>query len=182
MQSIVLIPAPVLQTPAKPVVAFDKKLAKLIASMKETLRKTRNPRGVGLAAPQIGVPYRIFVTRPSPKAEIRVFINPEIKSASAMPNRTETAENRSLEGCLSIPGVWGQVGRSPDITLSWQDESGTQHEEPFSGFFATIIQHETDHLNGVLFTQRVVEQKQKLYQSSRDDEGKEVLEELKLPV
>ena len=176
MKPIVHIPELVLTTPTKPVVVFDKKLACIISDMKTTLLHATNPKGVGLAATQIGIPLAIFCTRPKEKDEVRVFINPKIiKSDTPISNADKTNQ---LEGCLSIPGVWGTVNRSPSLTLVYQDERGTSIEEQFSGFLATIVQHEMDHLQGVLFTQRVLEQKNKFYQTAKDDSGKEVLEEV----
>jgi peptide deformylase len=177
---LVHVPDPVLTTPAKTVVAFDKKLARLITDMKDSLVATRNPKGVGLAAPQIGEPWRIFVTRPKESDPIRVFINPEIHNAS--PERTKGIPERDnkMEGCLSIPKIWGNVKRAVALTLRYQDEKGNPHEESFKGFIATIIQHETDHINGILFTHRVLEQKEKLYQIGHDEKGQEVLEEIVL--
>ena len=178
MRPIVKIPNTVLSTPVQPVVSFDKKLKKIISDMKATLLHATNPKGVGLAAPQIGVPLSLFLTRPKEKDEIRVFINPKIlKSETPISNADKTNQ---LEGCLSIPGVWGTVNRSPNLTLVYQDEQGTKNEEQFSGFLATIIQHEMDHLQGVLFTKRVLEQKNKFYQSTTDEQGKEILEEVVL--
>ncbi len=178
MRPIVHIPEPVLTAPTKPVVVFDKKLAKIIADLKATLLHATNPKGVGLAAPQIGIPLAIFCTRPKEKDEIRVFINPKIlKSETPISNADKTNQ---LEGCLSIPGVWGTVNRSPKLTLSYQDETGKTHEEEMSGFLATIVQHEMDHLQGVLFTKRVLEQKNTFYQTVTDEKGKEVLEEISL--
>jgi peptide deformylase len=176
MKPIVLIPQPVLTSASKPVTAFDKKLAHIISDMKTTLRHATNPKGVGLAAPQIGVGLQLFITRPAPKDDIRVFINPTILSRE--PSAPNADKSNQLEGCLSIPGVWGTVNRSPKLTLSFQDETGEKHEEEISGFLATIVQHEMDHLQGVLFTQRVLEQKNKFYQTTQDDKGKEILEEV----
>jgi peptide deformylase len=179
MKSIVHVPNDVLCNPTKTVTFFDKKLEKLIADMTETLVKTKNPKGVGLAAPQIGESWRIFVAKPTEKSEVRVFINPEIiKINPAKLQIDNEKKDDRLEGCLSIPAVWGKVNRSADLTLKYQDMSGVTHEEVFTGFLATIIQHEIDHLQGVLFTQRVLEQKGKIYQSTRDKKGKEVLEEI----
>lgn len=175
MQPVVHIPNTVLTHPAKPVRLFDKKLMGIIKDMKETLIAATNPKGVGLAAPQIGLPLRIFVTRPTEKSGIRVFINPEIIETS-QPEKKK--ENGSLEGCLSIPTIWGDVTRAPKLTLRYQDETGIEHTEIITGFLATIVQHETDHINGILFTQRVLEQHGKFYQTSTDDQGKEVLEEV----
>lgn len=146
--------------------------------MKATLRAATNPKGVGLAAPQIGEPWRVFITRPTKKSDIRVFINPEILTSSHDLTDGVPERDNKLEGCLSIPKIWGRVKRPQTLTLKYQDETGASHEEQFSGFIATIIQHETDHTNGILYVQRVLEQKGKLYQSTRDEEGKEILEEV----
>jgi peptide deformylase len=178
MKHIVLIPNPVLTNPAKTVTVFDKKLSTLISDMKETLIHTRNPKGVGLAAPQIGVALRVFVMKPTDKAEVRAFVNPEILEKSALADKK--ASDGRLEGCLSIPAVWGKVDRSFTVRLAYQDETGAKHEENLTGFPAVIVQHETDHLDGVLFTQRVIEQNGKIYQTTQDPTGKEVLEEIKI--
>lgn len=191
MKPIVHVPNQVLTTPAKPVTKFDGDLTKLVQEMKETLLATVNPKGVGLAATQVGVGLRIFLTRPTERSRIRVFINPEIVKKSDdltdgiperknPPSRKASEGRGKLEGCLSIPTIWGNVKRSSALTLRYQDESGQVRQEEFTGFLATIIQHETDHLNGILYTQRVLEQKEKLYQAVKDEEGKEVLEEIKL--
>lgn len=176
MKAIVRVPNTILTSGAKPVTRFDKRLHQLIADMKETLLTTRNPKGVGLAAPQIGQQLCIFLTRPKETDEIRVFINPEIIT------KTSGASHRDnkLEGCLSIPGIWGTVHRFEQLTLRYQDESGSMHTEAFKEFLATIIQHETDHIHGILFTHRVLEQKEKLYQTTLGSDGKEILEEITL--
>ena len=178
MKPIVSTPHPVLTTPARTIVSFDKRLEKLIRDMKSTLRAATHPKGVGLAAPQIGEPWRVFITRPTEKSEIRVFINPEIISASEEKTDGVPERDNKLEGCLSIPKIWGRVKRGSSLTLRYQDETGALHEEKFSGFLATIIQHETDHTNGILFVQRVLEQHGKIYQSMLDEDNKEILEEV----
>lgn len=178
--AIVHVPNEVLTTPAKQVVLFDKRLLALIRTMKETLAATRNPKGVGLAAPQIGEPWRVFITRPRESDPIRVFVNPEIITHSDDVTGGVPERDNKLEGCLSIPKIWGKVHRSSSLTLRYQDEKGTAHEESFEGFLATIIQHETDHIDGILFTHRVIAQKEKLYQATRDEKGKEILEEVTL--
>ena len=152
----------------------------MIAHMKKALLSARNPKGVGLAGPQAGFQYRLFLTKPTEKDDIRVFINPEILTLSKKTTEGVPERENKLEGCLSIPNVWGKVKRSYSLTLRYQDETGQTHKEKFSGFLATIIQHETDHLNGMLFTHRVLEQKGKFYQATKDENGKEVLEELEI--
>lgn len=181
MKSIIHVPSVVLTTPAQPITAFDASTKKLVATMKATLLATHNPKGVGLAAVQIGQPRRLFVTKPRQNSHVRVFINPEIIQSSKELTDGVPERDNKLEGCLSIPGIWGRVRRAARITLRFWDEMGKCHEESFEGFLATIIQHETDHLNGILYTQRVLEQKGKLYQTAKDREGKEILEEISLP-
>jgi peptide deformylase len=178
MKPIVRTPNPVLTTPAKRVTKFDKKLVKIIEEMKEALLATRNPKGVGLAAPQIGVGIRLFITRPKESDPIRIFVNPEILENSKEEIDSAKERDGKLEGCLSIPNLWGNVRRAQSLTIRFQDETGEKHEESFKGFPAIIAQHEIDHLEGTLFAQRVLEQKGKFYQTTKDEDGKEVLEEV----
>lgn len=174
---IVNIPHKVLFSQAKTITVFDEKLLHQINDMKDTLLSTDNPKGVGLAGPQVGLSLRLFITRPTEKSPIRVFINPEILQVA---NQKSEKSDDKLEGCLSVPKIWSNVTRSPQVKLRYQDETGKIHEEEFSGFEAVIIQHETDHTNGIIFTQRAVEQHAKLYQQTIDKQGKEVLQELDL--
>src|SRR3989338_5250133 len=162
---IVKVPHPVLTRPAKEVKKFDKKAVDIINQLKKILNSADNPKGVGLAAPQIGESLRIFVTKPREPDKIRVFINPKIISQSRKLSeikRTDEdkdkslAKEKKLEGCLSIENVWGYLKRPSTVKLRFMDDKGKIKEEDFNGFMATIIQHETDHLNGILFTQRVL--------------------------
>lgn len=180
MSAIVRVPHAILATAAKPVTTFDRRLKRLVGALKETLAVTKNPKGVGLAAPQIGQPYRVFVTKPTESSMMRVFVNPAIvRESRELTDGVPERENK-LEGCLSIPHVWGKVKRSQSVTLHYQDEQGANHTETYRGFLATIIQHEMDHLNGILFTQRVLEQKGTVYQHAKDGEGKDILEEIQI--
>ena len=161
--SIVAIGDPVLKTKAKNLAtdlpAAD--LQQLVADMLETMYYAH---GVGLAAPQIGKGVRLFVMDSGPMVEVdeenqeegeeleapvkRAFINPVMMS--------ETGEEWGFEeGCLSIPGVRELVNRHADIVLRYEDENRQVHEEAFSGMAARIIQHEYDHLEGVLFTDKL---------------------------
>lgn len=180
MKSIVRIPQSVLQEIAAPVTRLDKKLQKLLAEMRATLLATHNPRGVGLAAPQVGESLRIFLARPTTKSPVRIFINPKILDSSQKTTDSLPDESNKLEGCLSIPAIWGKVVRSLTVKVEYQNEEGMKKTEAIDGFLAIIVQHEVDHLNGILFTQRVLEQKGKLYQTTRDRTGKEMLEEIDL--
>jgi len=182
---IVQTPNPVLTQKAKPVNKVDKKILSVINDMKKTLVETDNPKGVGLAAPQIGLSLQLFIVRPLIKSPVRTFINPEIIWKSEETGEIQRPENgkskqKKLEGCLSIRNVWGHLERSKKVKLRYTNETGKSHEELFEGFMATIIQHEVDHLNGILFPTRVLEQKQKLFSIETDDNGEERLEEIYL--
>lgn len=128
-------------------------LKEFIANMYETLTAAE---GCGLAAPQVGKPWRLFIVDGTELAEDypeckdfkRTFINPKIVEVSE-----ETCSYS--EGCLSLPGISENVIRPTTITLRYQDEDFVEHEEVFSGFCARIIQHEYDHLEGHVFTDRI---------------------------
>lgn len=197
MYKLVTTPNEILANVSKPVEKFDKKLYQILKEMEETLRNTSDPIGVGLAAPQVNLPIRIFQLRPDENSDVRSFINPEIISISEEANDFTTQSGRKkkaidegripppkgkrlLEGCLSIPNIWGYVQRRKGVNLKYQDENGTTHEEVFTGFPAIIVQHEMDHLNGILFTKRVMEQNEKFYKSHKDENGEDVFEEVKL--
>ncbi len=178
MLKIVTAPNPVLLTPAKNVMTFDEPFQILIKDMDEALTAQTNPQGVGLAAPQIGIGQSIFVMKPTPKAKTEVFVNPEILKLipNAEPNvakkpnlkvkhsKTKKRKKHKLEGCLSIPKIWGPVERAYKVQLAYQDSTGKHHQKWFEGFKAVIIQHEVDHLKGILYTQRVLEQKNELFE------------------
>jgi peptide deformylase len=185
---ITTIPNKVLTLPAKKVDKIDKKILQIIEKMKRALLNADNPKGVGLAAPQIGVSLRIFIIKPKTDSPVRVFINPEIIWKSDQLGEIEREEHgkpslkkeKKLEGCLSIPNVWGHLKRPAKVKLRYMDIKGETKEEEFSGFPAVIIQHEVDHLNGVLFPQRVLEQKERLYQIKEDEKGNEKMVEIEI--
>ena len=85
---------------------------------------------------------------------------------------------KKLEGCLSLKDIWGEVERAKAVWLEYTDETGKTHHKKFTGFIATIIQHEVDHLNGILFPKRVLEQKGTLYESKKNSKGEDIFEEL----
>ena len=164
--SIVAIGDPILKTKAKNLASnlAATEMQQLVADMLETMYYAH---GVGLAAPQIGKGVRLFVMDSGPMVELdeeelaeleegetpeppikRAFINPVMMS--------ETGEQWGFEeGCLSIPSVRELVNRHADIVLRYEDENRQVHEEAFSGMAARIIQHEYDHLEGVLFTDKL---------------------------
>jgi peptide deformylase len=139
-----LYPDPVLREAAAPVTDVDDSVRKLIADMGETMRAAP---GVGLAAPQVGVQRRVLVYSTSPEEPISVVINPEI----VYRHGEELAE----EGCLSIPELTYAVPRAQSIVLRGLDADGLQFTREAEDFEARIIQHEVDHLDGVLFIDRI---------------------------
>lgn len=178
MLKIVHAPAEVLTKGVRPVAKIDKKIQQLVYDMEETLIAQVDPQGVGLAAPQVGVDLAIFIIKPTLNSDTEVFINPKIiervegqksKVESRKKDKNTDEEDIKLEGCLSIPKIWGPVTRSAKVYLEYQDLTGEKHTEWFTGFKAVIIQHETDHLNGVLFTERVLEQKGKLFEEKNGE-------------
>lgn len=180
MYEIVTTPHPILLRKADEVKKIDKKIHEIIKRMSATLDSTTDPKGIGLAATQVGIPYRMFLVKPSDQAKISAFINPVIEHISD--GKTVGGKSRSkrslLEGCLSIPTIWGKVKRKKEVVVSYQDEHGGHHKQTFKGFMSIIIQHELDHLNGVLFTKHVLDQGEKLYKSRKNDKGEEEFEEI----
>ena len=144
LREILVVPDPVLKLVSKPVETVDDELRTLMDDMLETMYEAP---GIGLAAIQIGVPKRVIVmdlARPDEDKQPRHFVNPEILWASE-----ETAPYE--EGCLSVPEIYDEVERPSRIKLRYLNYHGEQIEEDAEGLFAVCIQHEMDHLDGVLF-------------------------------
>jgi peptide deformylase len=178
MLKIVTAPNPVLSTKVKSVTKVDQTISNLIRQMEEALDFATDPIGVGLAAPQVDKSLAIFVIKPSPKAKLQAFINPKITKIQQEVVSKSKGKTKKLEGCLSLKDIWGEVERAKTVWLDYMDETGKTHHKKFSGFIATIIQHEVDHLNGILFPKRVLEQKGTLYESKKNSKGEDVFEEL----
>jgi peptide deformylase len=137
---------PILRATAKPVEAFDDELAEQTAAMVETMYRER---GIGLAGPQVGLGKRMIVAlmmkdAEDAEAEPLVLVNPEVIERS---RETWVLE----EGCLSIPGVNGEVTRAFTATVRYQSVDGVEHTVEAEGMFARILLHEVDHLDGRLF-------------------------------
>ena len=163
IKEILEVPDPRLKQVSTPVEAFDDDLKALVDDMFDTMYAAN---GIGLAAIQIGVAKRILVidlqpddpdaepelchhdghehTHQPTKKEPRVFINPEILD----PSDDLTTYN---EGCLSVPDIYAEVDRPATIRARWQDLDGNVHEEAMEGMMATCLQHEMDHLEGIVF-------------------------------
>ena len=144
LREILVVPHPLLKQVSKPVAMVDDDLRALMDDMLETMYAAP---GIGLAAIQVGVPNRVIVMdlhRPEEEKQPRFFVNPEIIWASE-----ETAPYE--EGCLSVPEIFDEVERPAQVKLRYLNFQGEAVEEDAEGLFAVCIQHEMDHLEGVLF-------------------------------
>lgn len=185
MLKIVQSPDPVLSQKAKEIATIDKSVHNLLKQMAETLVNAKDPEGVGLAAPQVGKSLQLFIIKQTPRSPILTFINPVIEKVVDHPKTKKEQKDADekgvqLEGCLSIHNVWGVVKRHDEVVLSYQDETGKQHKRTFDGFLAVIIQHEYDHLQGILFPKRVLEQDNPLYKAVKNKDGETEFEEIEL--
>ncbi|HSX39204.1 MAG TPA: peptide deformylase [Candidatus Saccharimonadales bacterium] len=178
IKKIVQIPDPILTTPTKKVSKIDDEAKKTIQDLLDTLSHAHDPEGAGIAAPQIGSNLRICIVRRftkdpnNPEIELtkdHILVNPKITDTS-----TETQV--SWEGCLSIPDTYGRVPRFKKIKVKAQNENGEDVKYNATGFFGRVMQHEIDHLDGVLFTSRTVgkvlneKELDDLYDKEEDDE------------
>jgi peptide deformylase len=141
---ILKLPHPVLREKALPVERVDSDLRRLLSDMLETMY---DAPGIGLAGPQVGVSRRVLVidtARDEEPKSPRLLINPQILSAGDIRRSHE-------EGCLSIPEIYAEVERPALVRVRYLDEDGRAREEDFNDLLATVVQHEIDHLDGVLF-------------------------------
>ncbi|MBI3620276.1 peptide deformylase [Candidatus Roizmanbacteria bacterium] len=175
MLKIVTVPNPILTAPTQPVKNINEPVRQLIKQMAVTLNAQVDPQGVGLAAPQIGQSLALFIMKPSPDAAPRAFINPKIRrlifsKAKKPVSSAKKTRRHKLEGCLSIPKIWSPIGRAIKVSLEYQDLAGKINTKWFTSFEAVIIQHEVDHLEGILFTKRAIEQSLPVY----EEQGKKL--------
>ena len=148
VQPIRHFPDSVLRETCEPVLHYDKALERLIADLSATLE--RQPHGIGIAAPQIGALKQVAIVDVSkriPEARRLILVNPKILELRQ--------ERASREGCMSLPDYTANLKRYEIVKLGWEDERGAYQEKVFIGIEAVCIQHEVDHLNGVLFIDRV---------------------------
>lgn len=158
-----------LRKKSEPVRTFNRRTKKLINNLKDTLAK--HPEGIGLAAPQINVHQQVAIVRLGGKSgdEERepdppiALINPQILEADN--------DKPDFDGCLSIPGIFGTTVRPHTLRVSGTDEEGRPFDRIFEGFDAVVVHHEIDHLQGVLFIDRVKSVKD-LYRIEEDENGK----------
>ncbi|MBL4872752.1 MAG: peptide deformylase [Rhodobacteraceae bacterium] len=167
LRNILLHPDPRLKKVCEPVADVDAKIRKLASDMLETMY---DAPGVGLAGPQVGVMKRIFVIDCAEKdaaADPMVLINPQITWVSEGLNTYE-------EGCLSIPDMYEEVTRPEMVRMSYLDVDGKLHEDEFDELYATAVQHELDHLDGVLFIDHISKMKRAMITSKMKKLKKEL--------
>lgn len=141
-------PNPILKKKAEPINQVGPAVFELIRQMKETMAQEQGGvKGVGLAAPQVGISQRVIVVLVG-KDNLKGFINPIITKKS---REKETDK----EGCLSLPGLWLKIKRSKSVEVQAIDENGKDSSFLAEGFTARVFQHEIDHLNGILFFERL---------------------------
>ena len=145
IRKIVLDTDEVLRKKSRPVEVIDAKVLTLISDMIDTVKKAE---GAGLAAPQVGVLKRIIVINDHEKNKIYEIINPEIVSASG--------NQQTAEGCLSVPGKYGITNRPMKVTIRGINRNGKKVEYTEEGFIAKAYCHEVDHLEGILYTDKVI--------------------------
>jgi peptide deformylase len=158
---------PILRKVAEPISADYPKLNEIIQNMFDTMRRSN---GIGLAAPQVGLSIRLFVVDATPYENDerdldgfkQVFINAQILEE-------EGKKWKCSEGCLSIPGIREDVDRNPNITVRYMDENFVEHTESYTGMRARIIQHEYDHIEGILMTDRLTPIKKQLLKGRLND-------------
>lgn len=155
---ILTYPDPRLKEISEPVENFDNELRQFIIGIEQFMR--RSPGGVGIAAPQVGRLQRIVIVDVSSKPKIEhhgrlVLINPEITAYEGFV--------KGREGCMSVPDYTGNVMRAERITVEYCDEHGAQHTLQTAGYEARAIQHEIDHLDGLLFLDRLVSRRNDLF-------------------
>ncbi|MCJ7804140.1 peptide deformylase [Patescibacteria group bacterium] len=179
IRKILTVPNPLLRQKSKPVGKIDKKIKKIIVDLFDTVKNASEPKGLGLSAIQIGHPLRIFVAKTKKKFEI--FINPKITfSSKETLKKVLKKEQQFFEGCLSVPRIYGFVNRPYQIKPEWLDEKGQKKSKDFKNRLSVCLQHELDHLDGVLFIDRLLKQKGKIYQLKKNKKEEDLFEEVDL--
>lgn len=174
---VVIAPDPKLRIQTKQVKKINSGLLQTLKEMIKLTKTFNDPEGVGLASTQVGLKEAFFVAKNSPadrhgEDKFLSVINPKILS-------TGKKTKKYFEGCLSTPNIWGEVKRYLQIKVSYQDPMGKQIISPLKGILAWIFQHEIDHLNGILFQDRGLQQKGKFYKfTGKDKTGADTFEEI----
>ena len=159
---IITLPSPILKKKSDPIDKVDNKIKKLMDKMLNTMYKAP---GIGLAAPQIGINKRVIVMDTSPRPGLKRYQEEKIEKKEIKPNPIQMANPELIwvsekketdeEGCLSIPGIMGDVTRSSSCKVKYLDRNGESKKLIAKGLLARCVQHEIDHVNGILFIDRM---------------------------
>lgn len=171
IKPFVALPDQKIRNSSQEVKGFDSSLVKLIDDLTDTALAQKDPVALGLAAPQIGVLKRVFIARIRNK--FKPFVNPKIIKLSK--DRANL-----LEGCFSVHGIYGSVLRPAEVDIEAHDQYGKKFVKHYKGLEAKIVQHELDHLEGILFIDYVRRQNGKLFKVKTNKKKKEELIELPL--
>lgn len=170
---IITTPHPTLKKKTPVITAWTNKLQQQADEMVHILRHTSDPEGVGLAAPQVNLLKRFFILMD--KGKPTIYINPTITKSSTrmLSDKYKKPEKRFLEGCLSIPLLWGFVDRPLTVTLKYQTPEKIDgkwklitHTQEYSDQHSSYVQHEKDHLDGILFTDHILQQKGTIFKET----------------
>jgi len=175
MFRILALPEPILRQKAKPVAEIDGETKKFADELVLFLQKGNKgrPWGVGLSAPQVGQSLRVIAIYSPKSRRYLALVNPELIWRSKRTTLGLGGDKHFLEGCLSVPGFWGKVRRSSIIKVGYQTPAGVKMVRRFRGFTAPVIQHEIDHLDGILFIDRLQEQNGRLFRLVKEADGRE---------
>lgn len=205
LMQVIHAPDPRLRIQTKPVKKITPGTLQTLKEMIKLTQTFKDPEGVGLAATQVGLDQAFFVARLHESKKIPRAVG--IASGDVRPSEPSQQKSRWVdyekefvsiinprifffskktktyfEGCLSIPTIWGQVKRHISIKVSFQDIKGNQITKTLKGIPAWIFQHEVDHLNGILFSERVLQQKGQFYKfTGKDKAGTDIFEEIIFP-
>lgn len=161
MQPILSVPHEILRKKSTPIDRLTTEVQDQIVDLIDTIKNAHDPEGVGLSFPQIGLNIRGFVTYLEKK--VKIYLNPTILDMSEEMTFGGTSERPTLEGCLSIPWLYGPVKRPKKIKVQALDEHGVEFSKTLSSFPARLFMHEYDHLEGVLFTDYTLRDNLPLY-------------------
>lgn len=160
-QPILTVPHQVLRKKSAPIQRLTAEVQSQVVELIDAMKSAHNPEGVGLSFPQIGYNLRGFVTYLEKR--IKIYLNPVLLDLSEEKTLGGTAERPTLEGCLSIPWLYGPVWRSKKVKIQAMDEKGHEFTKVLGSFPARLIQHEYDHLDGALFTDYTLRDNLPLY-------------------
>jgi len=168
MSTILSVPDQHLRAISTPITTITTDLQEQIEDLIDALKGAHNPEGVGLSFPQIGINKRGFATYLEKK--IRIYLNPMILDMSEETTLGGTPDRPTLEGCLSIPHLYGPVPRAKKIKFTALDEHGLEINKTLTSFPARVFLHELDHLDGILFTDYTLRHNLPLYFSDQDQD------------